>query len=785
MGSPTPIPPSGSPSITPSPTPTPPPTTPAAPPAAPVAPPPSGGGTTIAASEFVPDDPLLYDLQPGRITINETWFLQANNETDLKRDLHDIEFTNADISRKFSQDALGQLSNVLRLFNDLFSKFLSNKFVAATLSAPAQQVNNQSTPMDNAIQNHQPQGDTFNQATADYNTAVDDFNTKLAAGFANDAERDAAINEYNTAANTYNAAMNTYNASANATNAEITAYNNNIPQYNAAVDQANIDINAENVIRAQQGLPPLALQEYLAPKDLVEVKTNVPLLPTGVDPAGPVANATPVEVPQTQGKIIDPGNQNFKEDFLEPFFDPFALPTFAYISTFDRLWDLLLENRTEPFYLDKGVEDIVRPDQAGSDVDEGGGEVKGESAGGFGMASKALGLGGDELEAALSTGIFEQMFKEFNRESPTALLEIAQPFTLGFVIRNALRGALPGLSFLGSDLSSINLEGPGVRLAMALGAVSSTLGILKSNDLKDQVGPLIDEIPGLENLTPDEKLRLSKDLSSVLTNEVLKVAVGLLSEETGSVELLNSLDAGLLLGNPDAAAGRFGLVEDSFAQILEQQGGDGVAIPLGDFVSNQLINLGVTGTDPARIGNLVASEIGSNGLPASREALEDRSRAISEDVLGEGANPELGRQIADAVSLFGIAGATKESLQDTLIGKVGPAQALDLTDEVIVRLFGFSVDFGESKIVERAKDERGANSVVRAVKEHVGILKERDDSKLADAIGEEFDDAQRSITDLSQLLSEILDPGQQFFGLMYEGARGSSFERGHIDIKAG
>ncbi|MBV36928.1 MAG: hypothetical protein CMP47_15980 [Rickettsiales bacterium] len=721
----------------------------------------------------------VFNLSQSTNSINEFWNQVRGKEIDFKADLHEIEFTEADISRKFGLDALGQVSNMLELYRNLLLEFIARKVNAQNTGPASQQVNNSANAMNPQIEAHQPQAESFNQSVDSYNQAVQTFNE------ANDppgSATQAEINAYNAAAANYNAAVTSYNLSANSTNFSINQYNADVTNYNLTIQQTNAQIDQINIQRQQEGQPPLPYQEELPLKDTIETKTPVATVPPG-GTTSPIATETPVAIPTTVDVQLNDPQQVAFLDYLKESYFPFAVPSLSYITTFDRLFDLLLENKAVPFYQGQGQMDITMPDAPTYDRPEGQ-HVEGGTSGGMSLATMALGLDGDEMERVLSDGLIEEAFKQYNLEPPFLVPDQLQALTFAFITRNALRGALPGLSFLGNDLSSITSEGPDVRIALSLGAVSGVLGILRSNDLQNQVGPLIDELPGFEKLSAEEKQRLSQELSAVVTNKILQLSAELLANETGNESLLNVLQAGLITGQPlQEADQRFGLVTGAFEQLFADFSPTVVLGLVEEAVADTLTAGELGDEEAARLAGRISQDLADQGIPPTATELNDRVREVLTSRLGEEVSETLAREVTNTIALVGIAGQVRDDLVNTLLPQVGPEQAFQLTEEISLRLFGLSPDFSEGAIVNRREGEEGALSLTRAVRENTEVLYEREDGKLGQILADDFDDSYETLQELGPLLREVIDPGQLFFGLMAEGAGGTAFERGEADIR--
>ncbi|MDP1835031.1 MAG: hypothetical protein Q8K75_03790 [Chlamydiales bacterium] len=720
-------------------------------------------------------------LNDSGFSINSFFKAVSDSRLSFKENLHDIEFKEADFSRKQARDAISQVSNALQKYNQLLQTYLSSKTDAGGSDQATGQLNGSANSANNSISDTQQKAGALNTQTDSYNTAADSFNTQNSAGFASPAERDAAIDDYNSSVDDYNAYAQDYNASATASNVEIDSYNAEVDSYNAQIDANNAQIDQDNIQRQQEGKAPLPHQEHEPYKDhipLVAEKTHLPY----ADVTTPIEHATPVDIPTTIETKPEPSDLNFFDDFLATQFMPFFLQALNYMTSQNNLQELLLNERVRP---NAGVNDITRP-EAYIERKE---TVKPEDSGsgaGTSLASLAMGLDHSRTDAILGRGTVEQMFTLQNVDQTLPLVQLLQPFTMSMFIRSSIHGALPGLGLLETDMSKQKPEDDAIRVASSIGTTSAILGVVNSGALSQPVAEALSKTNGLQNMSAEQKGRVEKDLEAVVSSALLKLGLGSLVAETDSPGLLKSVDAALITGQPTGASEeQFAGVPIDFDALNSAYGSDTIALLLGDFLKGRLSDGGYDKATGEKIGGVVSSSLGEQGIPNSKQGLEDQVTQLLGGVLGSNIPPGLAEKIANDVSLFTLGASTKDELQSNLISKVGPQAAPGLADETLFRVFGFSADFSEPAILQRQTGEERPNSIHSILSDNLKSVQESNDGKVGAKLAEEYSNANESVTQLESFLRDVIDPGQVLIGVMYEQSKGTAFERGWLDIQIG
>jgi hypothetical protein len=720
-------------------------------------------------------------LNDSSFSINSFFKAVSESRLSFKENLHDIEFKEADFSRKQARDAISQVSNALQKYNELLKTYLSSKVDAGGSDDATQDLNGAATSANSSISDTQMKAGALNTQTDAHNTAVDTFNTQNQAGFASPAERDAAIDVYNASVDDYNVYAQDYNNSAAASNIEIDSYNLEVDAYNAQIDANNAQIEQDNITRAQEGKAPLPLQEHEVYKDqipLIAEKTHLPY----ADVTTPPEHAAPVNLPTTIGTKTEPSNLDFFDNFLATQFMPFFLQALNYMTTQNNLQDLLLSERVRP---NAGTNDITRPDafierkETVKTADSGAGA-------GTSLASLAMGLDHSRTDSILGRGTVEQMFVLQNVEQTLPLIQLLQPFTMSMFIRSSIHGALPGLGLLETDMSKQKPEDDAIRVASSIGTTSAILGVVNSGALSQPVAEALAKTNGLQNMSAEQKGRVEKDLEAVVSSALLKLGLGSLVAETNSPGLLKSVDAALITGQPTGASEeQFAGVPIDFEALNSAYGTDTIALLLGDFLKGRLTDGGYDKATGEKIGGAVSSSLGEQGIPDSKQGLQDQVTQLLGGVLGANVPPGLAEKIANDVSLFTLGASTKDELQSNLISKVGPQSAPGLADETLFRVFGFSADFSEPAILQRQAGEERPNSIHSILSDNLRTVNEKADGKVGAKLAEEYSRANESVVQLESFLRDVIDPGQVLIGVMYEQSKGTAFERGWLDIPIG
>lgn len=731
---------------------------------------------TTAAASAANDTISRFDINDTNFSINSFFKMVSDSRLDFKENLHDIEFKEADFARKSSRDALSQTSNALLNYNKQLMAYRSQRVDAGNSDAATQGLNNQANATNTSISDSQQKAGSLNTETDAYNQEVDNFNQANQNGFPDQASRDAAIDQYNASAQSYNTKVQEYNASANVANASIDSYNLQVDAYNAQVDQNNAEIDAQNITRAQEGKDPLPHQPYETHKSHIPLKDEVALLPYA-DVTGPIPAAASVQIPSTIPAKPIPSNLDFFGDYLQPSFLPFFMQAMAYITSQRNIQELLLADRVRP---NAGTQDITRPEAY---IERRETHIPDASGGGAGasLASLALGLDHSRTDSILGKGAVDQLFSLFHVQQSPALVQLLQPFTLSMFVRSSIHGTLPGLGFLETNLSKQKPEDDAIRVASALGTNAAILGLINSDALKEPVAEAINNEAGINGLTEEQKLLLTRDIHALVSSAVLKLGLGSLVTETGSPTLLNAIDAALINTGPENATEQFAKVQGSFETLNTTYGSDTVGVLMGDFVTGTLTDRGYDAAVSQKIGSAAASDISEKGIPADYRELESRMQAIANaSMLTESAT-----DITNSVITFTLGASAKADLQSALISKVGPQIAPELTDQILLRVFGFSPDFNEPAIIQRQTEAGRPNSIESVIEDNFRTVNEHEDRQLASKLADEYGRANESTQELESFLREVIDPGQVLIGVMYEQSKGTAFERGWLDIPIG
>lgn len=749
-----------------------PPSSPSPPPAPPAAPPPpsspSAPITALLSTDTLTTSGGALSSLSADPSIND--FVSAIKVAQLSfsHDLYKIEFENPAQHKRFAMDLASEMSSALEVYRQLRLNYVAATVGADQTDLYTQQTNSSAQTANTNITDTQQQAAALNAETDNYNTAADDFNTQNEAGFPSTVDRDAAIDQYNAAANAYNASVDAYNNSATLSNTAIDQYNLQVDQQNAQIDANNVQIDQTNIQRQSEGKDPLPYQEHIPYKDQIPLASHVATLPYA-DVTTPIAHQSPVAIPTTIEIQTLPGDLSFFNDYLKTSFMPFFESARRYKASIDEGFEVTLRKLGLP----RPSKENTRPEAFIKQREFDTSEVSGTGAGH--LATLSTGLDNPRLNSILSDGLVDQVFTNYHVNSSFQLLERILPFTLGMFRGDVMRGTFPGLGVLGPNPLGVPPDSNAIRISQAIGTTASLLGSLNTNALEKALGNLVSNTPGLENLEQDTKTDVTKTLNALVSDALIKLVIGSLVRETQSPGLLKAVDAALITSQPQSANERFPVVQNSFAELNSSFGTDTVSELLNQYLTSEL-GKGPNGFDQntsARIATLVSSSVGEQGLPPTATELNQQISALLPPVFGSTLPPDLAQSITSHISLFTLAASAKSELQDQLISDVGPKQSTNLTDQTIQRLFGFSVDFSEPQIVQRAKGETGGLSLVSALQNNLRVIDEQNNATFSQKVKEDFDSTHESITKLDSFLREVIDPGQQLYGLMYEQTHGN------------
>lgn len=700
-------------------------------------------------------------------------FLDAIKTAQLnfKGDLFKIQYSAPELHTKFAKNFITDLATALELYENLVEFFNSTQAAVGNTNPLINQTNSLVSSTNNAIANVQNKTTAMNNQVTAYNNAAQTLDDANTAGFATTTDRDAAIDIYNAAATSYNNQAAIYDAAVDAANVAITAYNNAAAAANVQIQLNNQQIAQENLILGGFGqqiplqplIPTLSLIPYANP-------TSIPLLPYA-DFTSPVPRATSVTSPTQSATVqITLTNPNFRDDFLKPYFlTPFA-NLIAYITGQQKNFKQILKDVGIALKLN----DITKPD-AFVDRNQ---AVTSNASGAGGLTSLVTGLDNQLLNSLMSKQLTDQVFLQQYVHTSFQIEEQLLPFVLGMANSNTMRGMLPGLATLGNTPISPATTEAAARIAMALGGVASLLGSLNADALSNPIRTLLNSTSSENgvNLTKNQEDAIAQGLTALVSNGVVKLAVGSLAAETKTPELANVFDAAFIQASPQNANAQFSNVQNSFAQLVGIQGQAPIAELLSQFLASQLTQPGPNNLDlntARRVASSVANNLSQNGLPPNITALNNQLTALLASTLGNATNPSLVQSLTGNISLFTLAASTKSQLQDNLITAAGPRASATLTDQIIKQLFGFSVDFTDATIIQPPAEASKGTSLVSALQNNLRVLNNKTDNAVAQQLADDFSHAHETVTQLEAFLREVIDPGAQLFGIMYEQTRGN------------
>lgn len=688
------------------------------------------------------------------ISINSFFRTVSQSRLDFKANLREIEFSEADFSRKQGLDALSQVSNAFTQYNKLLLEWKAQKVNLEQSDTATEARNSQASQTNQQITGSQQQSEALNQETESYNSAVEQFNEKNSAGFSTPAERDTAIAEYNLAVERYNFAIRSFNADATSTNASIAQYNAELDRYNAQIEANNEQITQENIERTQQGKASLPYQEREEYKPLIELQEERE--PLRYEETENIEPAQPVETPTLLENKTAPSQLDFYRDYLSSEFIPFFLDAISYMSNTRELAQLLLSERVVP---NSGSQDITRPN-AYIDREE---IDQPDAAAGISLATLAMGLDSTKIDAILGLAAVKQLFEQQHVATTLPLLQLLQPFTLSIFVQTSIRGAVAGLGFLETDPFKQKPSSDALRVASSLGGAAALLGAVQSGGVKEPLLELLTE----QGLSSSQREALAPDLENILSSALLKLSISSLAIETDSPKLTGAIEAALLANSAQPTLSQ--KVREEFSELTSAYGADTVALLLTDFIQAK----GEYDAEKTqKLNALLFPSIEKGALPAQKE-LDQAASTLERD------------HLTSQIALFTLGAAAKDELQSHLISKVGPQHASSVADETLLRTFGFSIDFSEPAIIERSSDELRPQSSYSILQENMHLLHIKENNQVGAKLAEEYSTAHKSIYKLESFLREVIDPGQVLIGLMYENAKGATFERGWLDIPVG
>ncbi len=742
--------------------------------------PPSDYTTGANAASSAADNITSNDDQ---LSINEFFGTSSAATLDLAHSLHGLAASDRELFSHYLRDMLGQMDSLFTMYNDLMTSWVSFSTIN-TIQADAgiTAINNEATAANPSITTAQTSANNLNTATDTYNAEADSFNAQYDAGFANNVARDAAITQYNLAVDNYNNSATAYNNDANAANVYIQNYNDEIDNYNSTtLVQTNADIDSENITRAGQGLPPLPHQPPLAHADLLVIVPLQSHLPYA-DPTGHVPTATKVSTPAVIIEYPLPSTLQFTENFLDPSYTPFAANTFFYAAALKRLFRLINKDAGQvPITL----QSIVRPESIIDRREADSAATLG--AGGIGSSGLAMGLDHPALARVFSDSLVSQYFNGFNIATTNQVRQTLFAFTIATLTQGALMGALPGVNAYIQQGDAIT---NGSRIANSIGTIDAVLGTLRDDALKQPIDTVVNSATQLKDLKEDDRAKLSSGLQAAVSTALLKLSLGSLIEESKTPGLVKVVDGALIQASPENANDRFTPVKTGLEDLSNTYGSASVAELLGQYLNGLLgSNKDITRPQSPLIAKAVADRISSPSAPDSYSALNEIVKEEINKVLGPNANPavldEIARTLSNGASQFSLAGSARKELLGNTISQVGPTSAEHLTDQAIISLFGFSPNFNQNSIIERPKESGGSDSLLNSLTDSARELYSNDNKKFIEIVDRSFETTQEDFTSLGAFLREVIDPGQTLVGLMYEGRKGSAFERGSTDIKLG
>jgi hypothetical protein len=622
-------------------------------------------------------------------------------------------------------------------------------------------------------------------------------------------------NQYNAAVNQINLAIDAYNSAANAYNAAVSDYNSKLQDYKNAIADFNNQVSSTNSAREGRG-------DSSIPGGTIP---DIPPINTFAPTFGHIANVTPVYQPPYPSFAATPFFTPPGQTNADPQIATYVpdIPSFSdYIAQFIERQDEQIQmfkeltdmyKSLEPNYtiingslgalrfLGKDVPDFI------NDI----GQVSASSASSS-LATLIIGLGKPELSRILSEGLISQMVKDiFNAQGATFTSLNAE------TVLGALGALLLSASFLSSGdaaklallfNSSLDISKALVSLLTAVALVNKLVDLIQSGAVANTVLDILQTKPEFGALSPEQQAKIQSTFTAVATITVSLVALALQASLTSDRNLTAQVSSAQFLTQLYGDVGALDFLNSRFdnqalrADIARLLGDDEsfqafvstnlaftstqVGIQLSQTALNNLTNSVVrAAAQGANLKDAIIDQLVKDGITrdqAIRSAGQIEQR-FNNSILGLAINVQLPTApveeggVPAPVTVLGI--PVDEDLADTVLQlkkarllqelvSLGVNAKLDDQGNIVIENVGFNLQNIGQILTDNAKVIRDLNNVSFT-------------NSMA-ASFTEFLDVVLSL-DPNTLAQDLLDPGQTFIGVMYEGIR-TGWKRGDIDVRA-
>lgn len=615
-------------------------------------------------------------------------------------------------------------------------------------------------------------------ARVTYQAAVDAYNNSPNS---TPQERNSALADYNQARVTYEAAITAYNQSVQATNKAITDYRKAVTDYETLVNTVvNPDIAAANKTRTTS--PPIP--DQTVPSD--QVNWNYINGPEAAD-LSPVtfSNPPPQNQPDPNPVPTIPAPPPYAVDIVDPRTITFTAAMQDFVTASEQFFNLnaltiqLMEDKQDRILTGRDLLQKIRlnPETTTNEYVPVS-QVSGESPGGLAMAALTLRLRQPASSAILNENLAKQQFIQENIALPNDFYSTLLTMTLKIALQTGQLASYPGVSYLKGYIASLPPNSPAVGIAASLGYNTTLANLLNNQGLFLSIQNILGQIPSLSNLTAEQQQSLAQGLSAQVSDSLLRIGVNTLASQLGTPSVGDTLRIAALLANPNNSGNvaTYQKVSGNLTSLTNEFGANTVALPLSQFLQGKLIDGGLS---PAQAG-ATAQQI---AIFSTTQGLGRNPTNLQNFLSGIGLSGQQQTSAFESVITFSAAASLKQDVQASLISGSGPAQALNLSDHIVKNLYGFSVDLTQSGVqAQNTADQQSTSIVQLAVDNRHKLLKAAKQEAL-DAASEAYGQSQIQDTSLDAFQRMVIDPGVKLFGLMYDGAHGTSFERKSVDIK--
>lgn len=630
-------------------------------------------------------------------------------------------------------------------------------------------------------------------------------------------------NQYNSAVNQINIAIDAYNSAANAYNAAVSDYNTKLQDYKNAIADFNNQVNSTNTAREGRG-------DSTIPAGTIP---DIPPITAFAPTFGYIANVTPVYQPPYPSFAATPFFTPPGQTNADPQIATYVpdIPSFSdYIAQFIERQDEQIKmfkeltdmyKSLEPNYtiingslsalrfLGKDVPDFI------NDI----GQVSASSASSS-LATLIIGLGKPELSRILSEGLISQMVKNIFNAQGANFANLNAETVLG-----ALGALLLSASFLSSGdaaklallfNSSADISKALVSLLTAIALVNKLVDLIQSGAVANTVLDILKTKPEFDALSPEQQTKIQSTFTAVATITVSLVALALQASLTSDRNLTAQVSSAQFLSELYSPRSSREISESALDYLnsrfdnqalradLARQLGDDAAFQ--DFIST---NLALTSTQVGiQLSQTALSNLTSSVITAAAQGANLKD-AIIDQLVKDGTTREAAIRSADQIerrfnnSVLGLAIAVQLPTTEPaapaeegvpLVTVLGAPVEKDLADTVLQlkksRLLQELVSLGvNAKLDEKGNiviENVGFNlqNIGQILTDNAKVIRDTNNVTFTNSMAASFTEFLGRVLSLdpNTFAQDLLDPGQTFIGVMYEGIR-TGFKRGETNVK--